>query len=194
MADDDTARTSDSIAATANPSEPIISHPTSPAPPTDGISTVSEPVKPSIPTPAPLTKSMFDFVSPFDIFDKPKSTPPPGASTKIASPSSASVPGSTSTAQDAEQDIKPIIDSKGDAIPGKASMGSSQGATRLGSTKISTPGKTATPPPAGSPSNQSRNRQTSAVAPSNGSGAVKGDLGLVWQVGKVVERGIEGQG
>lgn len=172
--------------ASSNPQQLVISHPSTPSaalsppmntavPPSSATQAsplarspeVRNPPAASKP-PAPPQKSIFDFVSPFDVFDKPKPT------SKAASPAPTQVKK--------EQKLTP-------AAPTKTKG--------LSSPRIATsPKQTATlPKPLSHANVQASDRQspsTSSVA--SVSGPSKPDIGLVWQVSKVVEQGVEGKG
>jgi hypothetical protein len=140
------------------------------------------------PQPPQVKKSIFDFVSPFDVFEKPKpvptskAAPPPvrasAAPTSKQEQTSAS-PQPTTSGQPSTplEDVVPEA-TQSQPISTSAKAGNGNGLPKSVNTTRGT-----------------KHGQRQASGASSGSaGSGKGDLGLVWQVGKVVEKGIEGKG
>jgi hypothetical protein len=141
--------------------------------------------------PPPPKKSMFDFVSPFDAFERPVPTPSPGQNVKPAKAIAPPVMDAT------------LSSTTVSGIP----------ATTVPASGFTSPQRLSTPPlPIGPPpaiNNKSKPKAASGKgvpavqhgelrqrAPSSTSTAASGtkDLGLPWLVSKVVDKGAVGEG
>ena len=167
---------------TSPPSEPLASapSPTSASAPPSNLPTAAPTPPPaasvvpqlSTDTPsAPPKKSIFDFVSPFDAFDKPRSV------SKASSPAPLQVKKEKLVRVDATttNGISPIV-------------------------KPATPAKQTAPPPLKPASHvvfqalEGQERQSSASSATSFSGLQKTDMGPAWLTRNVVDQGVEGKG
>jgi hypothetical protein len=111
-------------------------------------------------------------VSPFDVFDKPKSTPKPSP---------------PAPAQKKKEEEKPIPD-----LPASKRNGVASTAASSSPKKQTSPSKPASR--AVMEASALGRQPSSSSISSAASGSSKQDLGLVWQVSKVVGKGVKGQG
>ncbi|ORY31618.1 hypothetical protein BCR39DRAFT_525930 [Naematelia encephala] len=161
------------VPAAPAPREPVIEHRSSPP--------VEQTVPPpALPSPAgPVQKSMFEFVSPFDAFEKPKTKPVP--------------PQSAQPTIKQEIDVKPNVTGNNQSNGSKASTPSPAVAAGARSKPAAVEQSLRGSPAQPSGQKSRRGSVTSTIGAASGSG-MKRELSLPWLANKVIKKDQGGKG